>query len=85
MYRASCYDLNAQPTCKAAFNMKGKKETETDSKKQYLYLTRREQRKEVQSCSRQELQERGRRAMGLWQARRGVERCERGEDREGGW
>lgn len=33
----------------------------------YLYLTRREQRKEAQSCSRQATQKRGHRAMGLWQ------------------
>lgn len=43
------------------------KDRERERENQYLYLTRREQRKEVQSCSRQELEERGRRAMGLWQ------------------
>lgn len=62
----------------------------TDREKRYLYLTRREQRKEVQSCSRQEIQKRGRRAMGLWQGRPGRERRRdaRGEERAGmgvGW
>lgn len=57
----------------------------TDREKRYLYLTRREQRKEVQSCSRQEIQKRGRRAMGLWQGRPGGERRRdaRGEERAG--
>lgn len=60
----------------------GRKSVKRDRQreKRYLYLTRREQRKEVQSCSRQELQERGRRAMGLWQGRPGRERRDvRGE------
>lgn len=38
-----------------------------EREKWYLYLTKREQRKEVQSCRRQELQKTGRRAMELWQ------------------
>lgn len=76
--------------------MKGNRERErysvkeTDREKRYLYLTRREQRKEVQSCSRQELEERGRRAMGLWQGGagraggRGAERRKTGEGKEWG-
>lgn len=47
--------------------LKWQAKTGRERENQYLYLTRREQRKEVQSCSRQELEERGRRAMGLWQ------------------
>lgn len=60
---------------------------QTEREKRYLYLTRREQRKEVQSCSRQELQKRGRRAMGLWQGRPGRERRDARGERAGmgGW
>lgn len=39
---------------------------EGEREEQYLYLTRREQKKEGQSCSRQERLKRGRRAMELW-------------------
>lgn len=71
--------------------MKGEREREREKEckrgrqreKRYLYLTRREQRKEVQSCSRQELQKRGRRAMGLWQGRPGRERRDARGERAG--
>lgn len=46
--------------------------------KRYLYLTRREQRKEAQSCSRKAIQKRGHRAMGLWQERPGRKQAEGG-------
>lgn len=51
--------------------------------KLYLYLTRREQRKEAQSCSREATQKRGHRAMGLWQERPGREQAEGGNGGEG--
>lgn len=63
-------------------------ERQSECEKRYLYLTRREQRKEVQSCSRQEIQKRGRREMGLWQGRPGREQRDVRGERAGmgvGW